>query len=71
MKLMLSAFAGAMLLGAAFSTPAEARCWWNGWSWACSPRYYGYYGGYYRPWWGHHRWHRHYWHRHYWHRRYW
>jgi hypothetical protein len=52
MKLMLSAFAGAMLLGAAFSTPAEARCWWNGWTTVCGPRYYsGYYRPYYRSHW--------------------
>jgi hypothetical protein len=65
MKYLLSGLVAFLLLGAVMSTPAEARCWWNGWSWVCAPRYYGYYG-YYRPWWGHHRWHRHYWHRRYW-----
>jgi hypothetical protein len=47
MKLMLSALAGGLLLGAAISSPAEARCWWNGWTWVCAPRYY--YNNYYRP----------------------
>ena len=49
MKLMLSALAGGLLFGAVMSTPAEARCWWNGYSWHCT---------HYR----HHYWHaRHWW----------
>jgi hypothetical protein len=66
MKFLLSVIAAAMLLCAAMSTPAEARCWWNGWGWECAPRYWGYYRSYYRPYgWGYHR---HYWrhHRDYW-----
>ena len=60
MKFLLSVIAAAMLLGAAMSTPAEARCWWNGWSWECGPGY-GYYRPYYRPYgWGY----RHYYWRH-------
>ena len=49
MKLMLSALAGGLLLGAVTSTPAEARCWWNGYSWQCAPRYYRAYRPYSRP----------------------
>jgi hypothetical protein len=63
MKYLLSGFAAFMLFGAVMSTPAEARCWWNGWTTVCA-RHWGY-GGYYRPW-GHRGWHRHYWHRRYW-----
>ena len=49
MKLMLAALAGTMLLGAAISTPAEARCWWNGYTTVCTPRhYYRAYRPYYR-----------------------
>ena len=62
MKYLLSALAAFMLLGALMSTPAEARCWWNGWGWQCAPRYYGYYRPYYRPYWGYHR--HHYWRHH-------
>jgi hypothetical protein len=62
MKYLLSAFAAVVLIGFATATPAEARCWWNGWSWVCAPRYYGYYRPYYRPWWGYHR--HHYWRHH-------
>ena len=54
MRYLLSGLAAFLLLGAVMSTPAEARCWWNGWTTVCGPRYWGY-GGYYRPWWGYHR----------------
>jgi hypothetical protein len=60
MKFLLSVLAAIMLLGAAMATPAEARCWWNGWGWQCAPRYYGYYRPYYRGW----GYHRHYWRHH-------
>ena len=50
MRYLLSGLAAFLLLGAVMSTPAEARCWWNGWTTVCGPRYWGY-GGYYRPWW--------------------
>ena len=36
MKFLFSVLAAIMLLGA-MSTPAEARCWWNGYSWQCAP----------------------------------
>ena len=64
MKKTLGALAAVMLALMLFSPPAEARCWWNGWRWACSHhrhhhyvrhwypyRYYGYYRYpyYYRP----------------------
>lgn len=65
MKYVLSGLAAFMLLGAVMSTPAEARCWWNGFATVCGPRYGGYYRSHYRPWWGYHR--HHYWRDH----RYW
>ena len=55
MKLMLAALAGTMLLGAAISTPAEARCWWNGYRWHCT--HYRHYTHHYR----HHYWRYGYW----------
>jgi hypothetical protein len=37
MKKIVIASLAAFLLGtAALSTPAEARCWWNGYAWNCS-----------------------------------
>jgi hypothetical protein len=63
MKFLLSVLAAIMLLGVVTATPAEARCWWDGWGWHCAPRYWGY-GSYYRPYWGYRR-------HHYWRYRYW
>ncbi len=65
MKTLLSALAAVMLLGAvATATPAQAACWWNGYSWTCAG-YYPY--RYYRPWWRHHYyWRHHHYYRHYW-----
>ena len=49
MKKFVLATVAALLLGtAAFAQPAEARCWWNGYSWHCWHPY----GGWYR----HHYW---------------
>lgn len=37
MKLILAAMTAAtVLVGVAVSSPAEARCWWNGYSWTCA-----------------------------------
>jgi len=36
MKKIVLATVAAVLLGtAALASPAEARCWWNGYSWHC------------------------------------
>jgi hypothetical protein len=40
MKFLFSVLAALILLGAGMATPAEARCWWNGWTTVCSPRPY-------------------------------
>lgn len=53
MKVILSTLAVAMLAGALFVQPAEARCWWNGYQWHC--------------WHPHHSWYWHHHHRHDWH----
>ena len=40
MKIMLPALAAAMLIGAvATATPAQAKCWWNGFGWQCGSRH--------------------------------
>ena len=49
MKFVLGAIAAAVLAGAAFVQPAEARCFWNGVAMEC----YGH--SFYRPW-RHHYW---------------
>jgi hypothetical protein len=56
MKVIL-AVVTAVTLAAALSTssPAEARCWWNGYRWVCV---------HHHPWWWYHRphgWHYSYW----------
>ena len=39
MKILVPALAAVMLIGAvATATPAEAKCWWNGYSWQCASR---------------------------------
>ena len=59
MKYVLGALAAVtLLIGVAVSQPAEARCWWNGWTWHCWHRHHYWYPGYYgyaHPrayWWG-------------------
>jgi hypothetical protein len=61
MKRFALATLDALAIGsAAFAYPAEARCWWNGYSWHCwQPRV---------GWWRHHYWGPHY--GHYWGPRY-
>jgi len=34
-KIVIAALAAFVLGTAALSTPAEARCWWNGYAWHC------------------------------------
>ena len=34
-KLVFAAIGAVALSVVALSNPAEARCWWNGWSWHC------------------------------------
>jgi hypothetical protein len=34
-KIVIAALAAFLLGTAALSTPAEARCWWNGYAWHC------------------------------------
>jgi hypothetical protein len=50
-KIILAAMATFMLGSAALASPAEARCWWNGYAVQC-----------WHPdawWWHHHYWHHH------------
>jgi hypothetical protein len=59
MKLVLAVFVAAPLfVGVVAVQPAEARCFWDGFSYEC----YHPYGGYWhRPWWRHHHHYYHYW----------
>ena len=50
MKYILGTVAAAMLAGAVFVQPAEARCWWNGFETVCVHHFYP-----------HHWWHHRYW----------
>jgi hypothetical protein len=56
MRFILGALAAVTLMvGVAASQPAEARCFWDGFSWHCwHPNHYGYWR-FHRPnpyWWG-------------------
>jgi hypothetical protein len=56
---MFGAIAAAMLVGAVWAQPAEARCFWNGFATVCTHHGYGYGDG-----WHHRHWDRGYgWHR--------
>jgi len=49
-KILLAALAAVLLGSATLASPAEARCWWDGYGWHCwHPHAW---------WWRHH----HYWH---------
>ena len=50
-KVILAGLAAFMLGTAALSSPAEARCWWNGYSWHCWRAYHPYHSAW---WWRHH-----------------
>jgi hypothetical protein len=57
-NIVLAAIAAILLGSAAMATPAEARCFWNGFAWECYHPH---------PWWWYHRHHHwHHWH-HHWH----
>lgn len=61
MKVMFGAIAAAMLVGAVWAQPAEARCFWNGFATVCTHHGYGYgYGGgwHHRHWDHGYGWHR-------------
>jgi hypothetical protein len=66
-KLVVAALAAFVLGSAVLTTPAEARCWWNGYAWHCWRPHpyawrwrhhypYRYYGWGYGPHW-HGYWH--------------
>jgi len=61
-KFVLATLAALAIGTAAFSQPAEARCWWNGYSWHCwgahawwrhHHPYWRHYGWGYGPYWRH------------------
>ena len=51
MKKMIMALALVLFAGLAWSAPAEARCWFDGWRWHCTRHHVR-----------HHYWHARYWH---------
>ena len=53
MKVILGSLAAAMLFGAVWAQPAEARCFWNGFATVCYHHHY--WGG---PWYRHYGWYR-------------
>jgi hypothetical protein len=61
MKILGAALVAVLLGSAAFSSEAEARCWWNGYSWHCNnwrPHHRYWHNGY-GPGYGYrHGWHR-------------
>ena len=63
-KLVLAGLATLAIGTAAFASPAEARCWWNGYSWHCGNshnawRYrHHYWGPHYGHYYHHYRDHR-------------
>jgi hypothetical protein len=50
-KIFLATLAALAIGTAAFAQPAEAQCWWNGYSWNCWHPH---------AWWWHHHPYRHY-----------
>jgi hypothetical protein len=53
MKFVLGAIAAAVITGAAFVQPAEARCFWNGFETVCI-HHQGMYRDFDRPYWRDH-----------------
>ena len=67
-KFILATLAALVIGTAAFAQPAEARCWWNGYSWHCwRPHAWGW--RYHHPYWRHYGWgYGPHWHHAYWYR---
>jgi hypothetical protein len=55
-KFVLATLAALAIGTAAFVQPAEARCWWNGYSWHCwgGPHAWGW--RHHHPYWRHYGW---------------
>jgi hypothetical protein len=58
MKVVLGTLAAAMLVGAVWAQPAEARCFWNGYATVCTHHGYGYGNSWRGDGWRHHGWDR-------------
>jgi hypothetical protein len=49
-RFVLAAVAAVLLGSAALSSPAEARCWWNGYAWHCWHPHAWYWHHHYHHW---------------------
>ncbi len=59
-RLIFAGFAAVLLATSTMVPPAEARCWWNGYSWHCWYPHAWYWRHYYRrpyAYWHHPYWH--------------
>ena len=71
-KFVLATLAALAIGTAAFAQPAEARCWWNGYSWHCWGGSHAWWWRHHHPYWRHYGWgYGPYWHHDYWHHDYW
>ena len=59
-KIALAAVAAVVLGTAALSSPAEARCWWNGYAMQCWHHPHAWWWRHHH-YWGPYAWHHHYW----------
>ena len=55
-KFVLTTLAALVIGTAAFAQPAEARCWWNGYSWQCWYPHPHAWWRYHHPYWRHYGW---------------
>ena len=56
-KFVLATLAALVIGTAALAQPAEARCWWNGYSWHCGyPGSHAWWWRHHHPYWRHYGW---------------
>jgi hypothetical protein len=68
-KFVLATLAALAIGTAAFAQPAEARCWWNGYSWHCWGGPHAWWWRHHHPYWRHYGWgYGPHWHHDYWYR---
>ena len=55
-KFVLATLAALAIGTAAFAQPAEAGCWWNGYSWHCWGPPHAWWWRHHHPYWHHYGW---------------